>query len=362
MVNALTSLLSHSIRQASRAALKYCPKLNVKFQSKYNISAQKTALLQSGIPLRLYSSQPDPSPQSKVGRKKVTINTLRKLYEQGKPITMMTAHDYPTGNWVEKSELDICLVGDSLAMVALGFDSTIPVTMDIMIHHASAVSRAAKTPFLVVDMPFGSYERRPQLGLENAIRLMKEANAEAVKLEGGIEQAGVIEEITQAGIPVMGHIGLTPQKHVMLGGFRVQGKTADKALQLMEDAFALQEAGCMGMVLECIPAPIAEYITDQLSIPTIGIGSGSGCSGQVLVMMDTLGIYDKFVPKFCKQFGQLNAPAVEALRSYSDEIKERSFPSHEFSYPMPEVEVERFLKLAAKRFPRQSTHSRAIIN
>ncbi|KAI0223468.1 cell wall biogenesis and architecture protein [Massospora cicadina] len=276
-----------------------------------------------------------------------------RRYEEGKPITVMTAHDYPTGMWVQNADLDVCLVGDSLGMVALGFDSTVPVTLDIMVHHASAVSRAAKAPFLVVDLPFGSYERRPRLGLENAIRLVKEANAEAVKLEGGVEQAEVITEITQAGIPVMGHIGLTPQKYVMLSGFRVQGKTAEEALRLLEDAFALQGAGCMAIVLECIPAPIARIITRQLSIPTIGIGSGPGCSGQVLVMMDILGVYDKLAPKFCKQFGQLNQLASEALRAYSQEVTGRVFPGQGFSYNMPEAEVAKFLKLASKKYPQR---------
>ncbi|KAI9295279.1 putative 3-methyl-2-oxobutanoate hydroxymethyltransferase [Neoconidiobolus thromboides FSU 785] len=306
---------------------------------------------------RYYSSQPDPNGNSKdavAPRKKITVKTIQKLYKNKTPITMMTAHDYPTGLWVENSDQDMCLVGDSLGMVALGYDSTSPVTMETMIHHTAAVSRAAKSPFLVADLPFGSYERRPLLGLENAVRLIKEGKAEAVKLEGGAEQCEVVHAITESGIPVVGHVGLTPQRQVMLGGFRVQGKSADQALRLVEDALALQEAGCMSIVLECIPAPIAAFITQQLSVPTIGIGSGVGCSGQVLVMMDMLGIYDKFVPKFCKQYGTIGNDATKALDDYAKEVKTATFPDPSekqmHSYPISELELKKFYALAGERF------------
>jgi len=231
------------------------------------------------------------------GRKKVTLNTLNNLYKKGEPITMLTAHDYPSGLFVEKGGVDTCLIGDSLGMVTLGFNSTNPVTMDDMVRHCQAVCRGAKSPFIVCDMPFGSYEASIEDAVRNAVRLIAEGNAEAVKLEGGKEMAETIRAITKVGIPVLGHIGLTPQRQSSLGGFRVQGKTMDDAKSLLEDALALQDAGCYGVVLEAMPKEVASFITSQLNILTIGIGAGNGCSGQVLVQQDMLGAFDKFVPK-----------------------------------------------------------------
>jgi 3-methyl-2-oxobutanoate hydroxymethyltransferase len=232
-----------------------------------------------------------------VGRKKVTLQTIQNLYKSNTPITVLTAHDYPSGVFIEKSGIDICLVGDSLAMVALGYDTTTKITLEEMMHHSRAVARGSKNAFLVGDLPFGTYETSPTQALESSIRFIREGNVEAVKLEGGVEMAPTIQKITSVGIPVLGHVGLTPQRATSLGGFKVQGNTVEKAQKLLEDALALQEAGCFAIVLEAVPEIVATYITQKLKIPTIGIGAGNGCSGQVLVQLDALGVYDKFLPK-----------------------------------------------------------------
>ncbi|KAI8331170.1 3-methyl-2-oxobutanoate hydroxymethyltransferase, partial [Chlamydoabsidia padenii] len=232
-----------------------------------------------------------------LGRRKVTIQNINRMYKHGEPISMMTAQDYPSGLMVDRSGIDICLVGDSLAMVALGYDSTNPLTVEEMLHHCRAVARGSKASFLVADLPYGSYEVGPEEAVRTSLRFLKEGNMEAVKLEGGKEMAETIRRITSVGVPVMAHIGLTPQRQSALGGFRVQGKTAKQALGLVEDALAVQEAGAFAVVLEAMPAPIADHITQQLSVPTIGIGAGVQCSGQVLVLNDALGLFDRFVPK-----------------------------------------------------------------
>ncbi|KAI9337546.1 ketopantoate hydroxymethyltransferase [Obelidium mucronatum] len=263
----------------------------------------------------------------------------------GTPITVMTAHDYPSGVFCEKGEMDICLVGDSLAMVALGYDSTTRITLDEMLHHCRAVARGSKTPFLIGDMPFGTYEKSPEHALDNAIRMIREGHMEAVKLEGGIEMAETCRRIVNVGIPVLGHIGLTPQRATSLGGFRAQGTSLIKAQNLLKDAKALEEAGCFSIVLESVPSPVAEFITGQLNIPTIGIGAGPHCSGQVLVQMDMIGIYDKFTPKFCKLYERLDPLIVNALTKYGEEVRNRSFPdikSH--TYSMEKGEEDKFLK------------------
>ncbi|ORY67904.1 hypothetical protein LY90DRAFT_661051 [Neocallimastix californiae] len=263
------------------------------------------------------------------GRKKVTLNTLNSLYKKGEPITMLTAHDYPSGLFVEKAGIDSCLIGDSLGMVTLGYNSTNPVTMDDMISHCKAVCRGAKSPFIICDMPFGSYEASTEDAVRNAVRLIAEGNAEAVKLEGGKEIAETIRAITKVGIPVLGHIGLTPQRQSSLGGFRVQGKTVEDAKSLLEDALALQDAGCFGITLEAMPREVASFITSQLNILTIGIGAGNGCSGQVLVQQDMLGSFDKFVPKFCKVYADVSGIAINAIKNYVKDVKERTFPNNE---------------------------------
>ncbi|CAG8563972.1 15148_t:CDS:2, partial [Acaulospora morrowiae] len=261
---------------------------------------------------RYYSAVPSKK-MIKSASKKITISHLYDLYKSNVPIAVMTAHDYPSGLFVEKAGIEICLVGDSLSMVALGYQTTNPITMEEMLHHCKAVARGAKTPFLVCDMPFGSYETSPTDALKNAIRLVKEGSMEGVKIEGGVEMAETIKKITDTGISVLGHIGLMPQRQSSLGGYRVQGKTAEKAFKILEDAFALQESGCFAIVLEAIPEPVGTIITKKLRIPTIGIGAGNGTSGQVLVQQDVLGVYDQFVPKFCKQYVDLDKIIVKAL-------------------------------------------------
>ncbi|GAA5800475.1 3-methyl-2-oxobutanoate hydroxymethyltransferase [Helicostylum pulchrum] len=244
---------------------------------------------------RFYSSRPaEPVAQT---RSKVSIKTIQTMYRRKEAISMMTAQDYPSGLVVDKAGIDICLVGDSLAMVTLGYDSTNPLTVEDMLHHCRAVARGCKSPFVIADLPYGSYEASPDDAVRVSLRFMKEGNCDAVKLEGGIEMAETIHRITRIGIPVIGHIGLTPQRQSALGGFRVQGKTAKQAAALLQDALAVQEAGAFAVVIEAVPEEIAGYITQKLKVPTIGIGAGVQCSGQVLVQNDALGLFDKFVPK-----------------------------------------------------------------
>ncbi|KNC81087.1 3-methyl-2-oxobutanoate hydroxymethyltransferase [Sphaeroforma arctica JP610] len=215
------------------------------------------------------------------------------------------------------------LVGDSLAMVALGYESTTEITLEEMFHHSRAVSRGTKRSFLVGDMPFGSYQASPEDAARNAIRFIKEANVQAVKLEGGEHMGPAIEKVVGCGVPVLGHIGLTPQSVNVLGGFKVQGKTADSAQQLVKDALALQKAGCFAIVIEAVPSPIAEYITKQISIPTIGIGAGPHTSGQVLVTLDMLGVFDRFTPKFCRQYAQLASTCHNGLKKYIEDVRDQ---------------------------------------
>ncbi|KAG0252745.1 hypothetical protein BG011_006824 [Mortierella polycephala] len=299
--------------------------------------------MQSGVHMRSYSSRPTEADHHHV-RSKVTLATLRKLYKRGEPITVMTAHDFPTGTLVDKAGIDMTLVGDSLAMVALGYTSTSEITLDEMLHHCRAVARGTRSGFLVADMPFGTYETSPDQAVNNAVRIIKEGKAEAVKLEGGKEMAPTIARLTQVGIPVLGHIGLTPQRQASLGGFKVQGKTVAKAKAMIEDAIALQQAGCYAVVLEAVPEPVATHITNVLSIPTIGIGAGAGCSGQVLVQQDMLGLYGR-VPKFCKTYRSLADEIVMALREYSSDVKTGAFPAEEHCYPMPQEELNRFMRM-----------------
>ncbi|ORZ27613.1 ketopantoate hydroxymethyltransferase-domain-containing protein [Lobosporangium transversale] len=295
----------------------------------------------TSVHMRGYSTRPAEADVLHV-RPKVTLATLRKLYKRREPITVMTAHDFPTGTLVDKAGIDMTLVGDSLAMVALGYTSTSDITLDEMLHHCRAVARGTRSSFLVADMPFGTYEVNPDLAVTNAVRIVKEGKVEAVKLEGGKEMAPTIARLTQVGIPVLGHIGLTPQRQASLGGYKVQGKTVAKAKALIEDALALQKAGCYAVLLEAVPAPVATHITNILNVPTIGIGAGAGCSGQVLVQQDMLGLYGR-VPRFCKTYRNLADEIVGALREFSADVKSGSFPSEEHCYPMPKEELERFM-------------------
>lgn len=265
---------------------------------------------------------------------KMTVNTLREKKRQGQKITMVTAYDYPSARLVEEAGLDMILVGDSLAMTMLGYDTTLPVTMDEMIHHTKAVTRGAPQTFVVGDLPFLSYHGTVHEAVSNAGRFLKEAGAQAVKLEGGLERLDVVRAIVSAGIPVIGHIGLTPQAVHQLGGFRVQGKDEEHANRLLEEAKALEKAGICGLVLECVPAPLAAKITSSLEIPTIGIGAGPQCDGQVLVWHDLLGILPGTKPRFVKEYAGLYPVIMEALAGYKKEVEEGAFPQKEHSFGM----------------------------
>jgi 3-methyl-2-oxobutanoate hydroxymethyltransferase len=279
-----------------------------------------------------------------MSRKKTTVHTLQKLKDDHVPITMITAYDYSSAMLADRAGMDLILVGDSLAMVMLGRDSTVSVTMEEILHHCRAVAQGAQSAFLVGDMPFMSYQPSIPEAIRNAGRFLKEAGMDAVKLEGGHEVADTIRAIVDAGVPVMGHIGLTPQTVSQLGGFRVQGKTAVSAQTMLGEALALEKAGCFAIVLEAVPASVATAISKRLTIPTIGIGAGAGCDGQVLVYHDMLGLFDKFVPKFVKQYAHVGDIILEALETYRDEVKNGTFPAPEHTYPMEQTEEETFLK------------------
>lgn len=267
--------------------------------------------------------------------KKKTIPEFRNMTVQGEKITMLTAYDYPTATILEKSGIDMILVGDSLGMVVLGYDSTVPVTMEEMLHHAKAVRRGAPNTFVVVDLPYLSYATS-QEALQNAGRLIKEAGADAVKLEGGKDYSEIVRFLTKSGVPVVGHIGLTPQTATQLGGFKVQGKDVESATKLLQDALAIEKAGAMMLVLEAIPAALAERITQKSSIPTIGIGAGEQCDGQVLVFHDLAGLFERFVPRFVKQYESLGVKIESAVRQYCTEVRELAFPGPEHSFSLNE--------------------------
>lgn len=257
---------------------------------------------------------------------------------------MITAHDFPSGHVGDAAGMEMVLVGDSLAMVALGMDDTSEVLVEEMLLHCRSVSRAAKTAFTVGDLPMGSYEISPEQALETAIKFIKQGRVQSIKLEGGAEMVPTIRKITTAGIPVLGHVGLTPQRQNALGGFRVQGKTSAAAMTILEDAMAVQKAGCFAVVLEAVPAEVAALITKKLSIPTIGIGAGNGCSGQVLVQIDMTGNFPpgRFLPKFVKKYGDVWGESMKAIEKYRDETKSRAYPAPEHTYPIQMEELEAF--------------------
>ncbi len=257
---------------------------------------------------------------------------------------MLTAYDYPTAMAIDKAGIDSILVGDSLGMVVLGYENTLPVTMEDMLHHARAVSRGAKSALLVGDMPFMSYQVSIEEAVRNAGRFLQRAGMDAVKLEGGRERADAVRAIVGTGIPVMGHLGLTPQSVHQLGGFRAQGKTASAAKRLLEDAKILEDAGAFSLVLESVPAQLAEYISKQISIPTIGIGAGAGCDGQVLVTHDLLGLFERFTPKFVKQYANLHEVMNKAFADYLDDVETKRFPAVEHTVEMSAEEWKEFLK------------------
>ncbi len=267
--------------------------------------------------------------------KAFTVTSFRQAKEKNEKISMLTAYDYSTAKLMDEAGIDCLLVGDSLGNVMLGYEDTIAVTMEDMIHHGKAVTRGAKRAFVVVDMPFMSYQTSVYDAVSNAGRLMKEAGAKAVKLEGGQEVVPQVEAIVRASIPVMGHIGLTPQSIHAFGGFKVQGKDEAAARKLIDDAKALEAAGAFAIVLECVPTQLAALVTESISIPTIGIGAGNVCDGQVLVYQDMLGMYSDFAPKFVKHFASVGEVMKEAFACYQEEIQNGTFPDAAHSYEMP---------------------------
>jgi 3-methyl-2-oxobutanoate hydroxymethyltransferase len=279
-------------------------------------------------------------------RRKLTIPDVIKKKQEGKRVTMLTAYDYPSARLIDEAGMDMILVGDSLAMTVLGYESTIPITMDEMIHHSKAVKRGVKYALLVGDMPFMSFNVSKEETIKNAGRFIKEGGCDAIKLEGGFEVLDVTKALCLAGIPVLGHIGLTPQTAGMLGGFKVQGKDAETAQRLIDSSAALEEAGCFAIVLECVPDKLAKLISKGLKIPTIGIGAGPYCDGQVLVTNDMIGLFERFVPKFVKRYKNLWPELLEAFKKYKEEVENGTFPTAEFSYTMSDEEVA---KLKIKR-------------
>jgi 3-methyl-2-oxobutanoate hydroxymethyltransferase len=283
------------------------------------------------------------SSQASDNCKKVNILSFHLKKQRSEPITMLTAYDYPTALVIDRVGIDSILVGDSLGMVVLGYENTLPVTMEDMLHHCKAVARGAKCAFLIGDMPFMSYQAAIDDAVRNAGRFLQEANMDAVKLEGGRERLDAIHAIVGAGIPVMGHLGLTPQSVHKLGGFRAQGKTAQTARRLLEDALLLEEAGCFSIVLEAVPGQLAQLISQRLEIPTIGIGAGIGCDGQVLVTHDLIGLYDRFTPKFAKRYAEIYLEMANAVSEFKADVESRQFPGEEHSITMSDDEWQNLL-------------------
>lgn len=272
---------------------------------------------------------------------KNTTATFRAAKTKGEKLAMLTAYDYSTAKLVNDAGINGILVGDSLGMVMLGYDSTLPVTMEDMLHHTKAVARGAKDALVVADMPFMAYHVSTEQAVANAGRLIQEGGAQAVKLEGGADFCKEVRAITRASIPVMGHLGLTPQSINAFGGFKVQGKTASAAQKLLDDARALEEAGAFAIVLECVPAPLAQRITQAVSVPTIGIGAGAGCDGQILVYQDMLGLYGGLAPKFVKRYAEIGDAMKAAFGQYIAEVKQGTFPTESHTFRMDESELEK---------------------
>jgi len=277
------------------------------------------------------------------GPGKLPITELPEMKARRQPIVMVTAYDAPGGRLADEAGADLLLVGDSAAMTVLGHDSTVPASMDEMLMLTRAVTRGARRPLVIADMPFGSFQISDETAVENAIRFVKEAGADAVKLEGAGAMLARVRAIVDAGIPVMGHLGLTPQSATMLGGYKAQGRSAEKALGLYNDARALEAAGCFSLVLEAVPSPVAARITRDLSIPTIGIGAGRDCDGQVLVWHDILGLYEGRTARFVKRYAEIGTAIREALAAYADDVRGHRFPEEKHTYAMPDEELEVFL-------------------
>ncbi|MDI7250403.1 MAG: 3-methyl-2-oxobutanoate hydroxymethyltransferase [Bacillota bacterium] len=280
-----------------------------------------------------------------MAREKVTIPYLFQKKARGEKITMLTCYDYPTALLEEKAGVDIILVGDSLAMTVLGYDSTLPATMDVMVVHAQAVRRGAPGALLIGDMPYMSYQVSKEEAIRNAGRFMAEAGCDAVKLEGGRNVAGVVEALTRATIPVMGHLGLTPQSIAQLGGFKAQGRDVETALRVVEDAKILEQAGAFAILLEAVPPEVGRIVTERASIPIIGIGAGPHCDGQLLIVHDMLGFFEAFTPKFVKKYADLNGVILKAFREYMDDVAAGRFPAPEHCYTMKPGEAARLESL-----------------
>ncbi|MDQ3994354.1 MAG: 3-methyl-2-oxobutanoate hydroxymethyltransferase [Actinomycetota bacterium] len=281
---------------------------------------------------------------------KLPLTELVEMKRRREPIVMVTAYDYPSGRLADAAGIDLVLVGDSAAMTVLGLDSTVPATMDEMVFLARAAVRGAQRPLVVGDMPFGSFQVSDDDAVRNGIRFAKETGVDAVKLEGAGPTLSRVRALVGAGIPVMGHLGLTPQSATMLGGFRAQGRTADKARELLDDALALEEAGCFSLVLEAVPAAVSNRITEAITIPTIGIGSGSSCDGQVLVWHDLLGLYDRRAARFVKRYAELADEIKDALERYAADVRAGAFPEEAHTYAIPAEELARFEEeLVARR-------------
>jgi len=279
---------------------------------------------------------------------KVTIMDIQQAKEENRKLTMVTAYDYPFGLLADEAGIDIVLVGDSLGMVVMGLDGTVEVNMEHMIHHIRAVTRGCKNPFIVGDMPFMSYNTSIREAIINAGRLLKEGGCESIKLEGGVDFAQTIEAIVKAGIPVQGHIGLTPQTASALGGFKMQGADAAAARRIIDDAKALEDAGVFSMILEAVPAPLGKLVAEAVKVPVIGIGAGPDVDGQVLVTHDMIGLFDKFVPKFVKQYTNIRKIILDALSEYKQEVLDVEFPAPEHSFKMPEEALNQLKKLIEK--------------
>jgi 3-methyl-2-oxobutanoate hydroxymethyltransferase len=275
------------------------------------------------------------------GKRQMSIPALREMKERGEKISMLTAYDYPTARLLNEAGVDVLLVGDSLGMVVLGYDSTVYVTLEEMIHHVKAVVRGTQGALVIGDLPFGSYNEDPSQAVRSATRLIKEGGCAAVKLEGGIEMAPTIRAVADAGIPVVGHVGLLPQTATKVGGFKVQARTAEDALALFESGRALEKAGAFMIVIEAVPAPVGMLLSRSLTVPVIGIGAGAGCDGQVLVTPDMLGLQEVLTPRYLKRYAHLASTVEDAVRRYVSEVKAGTFPAEEHTYSMdPQEEAK----------------------
>jgi 3-methyl-2-oxobutanoate hydroxymethyltransferase len=287
---------------------------------------------------------------------KLPLTELAEPKRRGQKLAMITAYDFPSGGIADEAGVELVLVGDSAGMVVLGNESTVPVTMEELLMLTRAVTRGARRPLVVADMPFGSFQVSDEVAVENAVRFVKEAGADAVKLEGAGPTLSRVQAIVGAGVPVMGHVGLTPQSATMLGGFKAQGRTAEKAERLYEDALALEAAGCFAIVLEAVPAPVAARVTEALRVPTIGIGAGAACDGQVLVWHDLLGLYAGKSPRFVKRYADLATEAKRALEAYVEDVREGRFPEEQHTYAIPDEELDAFEAWVASHDVAQTEH------